>query len=96
MLCLCVEFGLLVEWFELIVGERGFVYIKVNGINGILLVSILGNLVDCFEDEVLILLMFFLVEVNNLVVSINNDFLLVLILVFIVILVDLSIENMLV
>lgn len=54
MLCLCVEFGLLVEWFELIVGERGFVYIKVNGINGILLECCLDEFLGIFGVFVLV------------------------------------------
>lgn len=61
MVFMCVEFGLFVERNELIVGERGFMYVKLNGINGIFLMSILSSLVDCFEDEVLIFLMLFLI-----------------------------------
>lgn len=93
MMCMCMEFGLCVEWYEWIVVEWGFMYIKVNGVNGFFLVSIFGNMVEWIEDEVVFLLMFFLVEVNNLCVSINNDFLFMLVLVFVFILVDLIVEN---
>lgn len=94
MLRLRAEFGPSAERFEPTAGERGFAHIKVNGINGTLLVSTLGNLADCFEDEVLIPPMPFLVEVNNSAVSINNDLPPALISAPIAIPVDLSIENM--
>ena len=93
MVCMRAEFGPSAERYESTAGERGFMHAKVNGINGTLLVSTLGSLADCFEDEVLIPPMPFLVEVNNSRVSINNDLPPTLVSAPLPIPADLSIEN---
>lgn len=90
------EFGPSAERFEPTAGERGFMHLKVNGVNGDLLVSTLGSIADCFEDEVLIPPMPFVVEVNNSNVSINNDLPPTLVSAPLAIPVDLNIENILV
>lgn len=87
------EFGPSAERFEPTAGERGFMHLKANGINGSLLVSTLGSLADCFEDEILLPPMPFLVEVNNSNVSINNDLPPALVSAPLPIPVDLNIEN---
>lgn len=87
------EFGPSADRFEPTAGERGFAHIKANGINGNLLVSTLGSLADCFEDEVLFPPVPFLVELNNSSVSINNDLPPALISAPLPIPVDLNIEN---
>lgn len=93
MVCMRAEFGPSAERNESTAGERGFMHVKVNGVNGTLLVSTLGSLADCFEDEVLIPPMPFLVEVNNSRVSINNDLPPTLVSAPLAIPVDLSVEN---
>ena len=87
------EFGPSAERYEPTAGERGFVHLKANGVNGALLVSTLGSLADCFEDELLFLPVPFLVEVNNSGVSINNDLPPTLVSAPIAIPVDLNVEN---
>lgn len=87
------EFGPSAERFEPTAGERGFAHVKVNGMSGTLLLSTLGNLADCFEDEVLFPPMPVLVEVNNSSVTVNNDLPPALISAPIAIPLDLSIEN---
>jgi len=93
MACMRAEFGPSAERNEPTAGERGFMHVKVNGVNGTLLVSTLSSLADCFEDEVLIPPMPFLVEVNNSRVSINNDLPPTLVSAPLAIPVDLSVEN---
>lgn len=93
MVCMRAEFGPSAERNEPTAGERGFMRAKLNGINGTLLVSTLSSLADCFEDEVLIPPMSFLVQVNNSRVSINNDLPPTLVSAPLAIPVDLSIEN---
>lgn len=93
MVCMRAEFGPSAERYESTAGERGFMHAKVNGINGTLLMSTLGSMADCFEDEVLLPPMPFLVEVNNSRVSINNDLPPTLVSAPLPIPVDLSIEN---
>ncbi|XP_078346054.1 bridge-like lipid transfer protein family member 3B [Oculina patagonica] len=93
MVCMRAEFGPSAERYEPTAGERGFMHAKVNGINGTLLVSTLGSMADCFEDEVLLPPMPFFVEVNNSRVSINNDLPPTLVSAPLPIPVDLSIEN---
>ena len=93
MVRLRAEFGPSAERFEPTAGERGFAHVKVNGMSGTLLLSTLGNLADCLEDEVLLPPMPVLVEVNNSSVSVNNDLPPALISAPIAIPLDLSIEN---
>lgn len=93
MVCMRAEFGPSAERNEPTAGERGFMHVKVNGVSGTLLVSTLSSLADCFEDEVLIPPMPFLVEVNNSRVSINNDLPPTLVSAPLAIPVDLSVEN---
>lgn len=87
------EFGPSAERFEPTAGERGFVHVKANGVNGALLVSTLGSLAECFEDEILLPPVPFLVEVNNSNISINNDLPPTLVSAPIAIPVDLNVEN---
>ena len=93
MVCMRAEFGPSAERNEPTAGERGFMHVKVNGVNGTLLVSTLSSLADCVEDEVLIPPMPFLIEVNNSRVSINNDLPPTLVSAPLAIPVDLSVEN---
>ena len=94
MVCMRAEFGPSAERNESTAGQRGFMHVKMNGVNGTLLVSTLSSLADCFEDEVLIPPMPFLVEVNNSRVSINNDLPPTLVSAPLAIPVDLSVENL--
>lgn len=87
------EFGPSAERLEPTAGERGFMHVKANGVNGALLVSTLGSMAECLEDEVLIPPMPFLIEVNNSNVSINNDMPPTLVSAPLAIPVDLNIEN---
>lgn len=93
MACIRVEFGPSAERYESTAGERGFMHAKVNGVNSALLMSTLGSMAECFEDEVLLPPMPFLVEVNNSRVSINNDLPPTLVSAPLPIPVDLSVEN---
>lgn len=93
MVCMRAEFGPSAERNEPTAAERGFMHVKVNGVNGAHLVSTLSSLADCFEDEVLIPPMPFLVEVNNSRVSINNDLPPTLVSAPLAIPVDLNVEN---
>ena len=93
MVYMRAEFGPSAERNEPTAGERGFMHVKVNGVNGTLLVSTLSSLADCVEDEVLIPPMPFLIEVNNSRVSINNDLPPTLVSAPLAIPVDLSVEN---
>ena len=93
MVCMRAEFGPSAERNEPTAAERGFMHVKLNAVNGTLLMSTLSSLADCFEDEVLIPPMPFLVQVNNSRVSINNDLPPTLVSAPMAIPVDLSIEN---
>ena len=93
MVSMRAEFGPSAERNEPTAGERGFMHAKLNGINGTLLMSTLSSLANCFEDEVLIPPMPFLIQVNNSRVSINNDLPPTLVSAPMAIPVDLSIEN---
>lgn len=87
------EFGPSAERLEPTAGERGFMHVKANGINGTLLVSTLGSLADCLEDEILVPPIPFMVEVTDSNVSINNDLPPALVSAPIAIPIDLNIEN---
>ena len=87
------EFGPSAERLEPTAGERGFLHVKANGINGTLLVSTLGSLADCLEDEILVPPIPFMVEVTDSNVSINNDLPPALVSAPMAIPIDLNIEN---
>lgn len=87
------EFGPSAERLEPTAGERGFMNVKANGINGTLLVSTLGSLADCLEDEILVPPIPFMVEVTDSNVSINNDLPPALVSAPMAIPIDLNIEN---
>lgn len=93
MMRMRMEFGPCAERYERTAAERGFMHIKVNGVNGSLLVSTLGNMAEWIEDEVVLPPMPFLVEVNNSRVSINNDLPPTLVSAPVPIPVDLTVEN---
>ena len=94
MMRMRVEFGPSAERYERTAAERGFMHVKVNGVrNGSLLVSTLGNMAECIEDEVLLPPMPFLIEANNSRVSINNDLPPTLVSAPLAIPVDLTVEN---
>ena len=54
-------------------GERGFAHVKIAGVSAALLVSSVQGLIECFEDEVVLPPVPFLVELTDSRVTINND-----------------------
>ena len=67
------EFGPGAKRNEPSAGERGFAHVKLTGLAASLLLSSMEGLSECFEDELVLPPVPFLVELANSRVSLNND-----------------------
>ena len=73
MVCVRAEIGPMARRHDPVAEERGFAHVKLSDLVASLTISNAESLSDCFEDELLIPAMPFLVELRNSQVSVIND-----------------------